>query len=170
MRLIIAIGAILLATLGNASAHRRHHVHHFTRVHHSAVRRHGSGNLVARSGATASVSYEALPHFQCLVTRLENVGYHIDFMGGYASRSNPSAHPTGNALDINQTGRGRVTRSLPYGFVGMAESCGLYSGSNFGDTGHFEMPHKYGYVNIGRRYASRRHVPQYVEALPQSGW
>ena len=151
--LATAIFCVLaFAFSSNADAHARHHRHHhYAPVHHDG----GSGNLVARSGARTSVSSVALPHFQCLVNRLESVGYRIDFMGGFASRSNPSAHPTGNAADINQTGFGRVTRQLPFGYVSMAESCGVYSGSHFGDVGHFEMPGKYGYVNIGTRYASR---------------
>ena len=116
---------------------------------------HGSGNLIAHSGATASVSSHALPHFQCLVNRLEAAGYRIAFMGGFARRSNPSAHPTGNAVDINQTGFGRVTRRFPSNVEEMCLACGVYSGAHFGDYGHFELPGKYGYVNIGQRYAYR---------------
>ena len=135
----------------------RHHAkaHDGPRHGHSAAIHHGSGNLIARSGARASVSSHALPHFQCLVDRLEAAGYPIAFMGGYAARSNPSAHPTGNAVDINQTGRGRVTRRFPGNVEEMCRACGVYSGAHFGDLGHFELPGKYGYVNIGRRYASR---------------
>lgn len=116
---------------------------------------YGHGNLVARSGATASVSAHAQPHFQCLVDKLEAAGYRIAFMGGYARRSNPSAHPTGNAVDINQTGFGQVIRRFPDGLEEMCRACGVYNGAHFGDIGHFEMPGKYGYVNVGRRYASR---------------
>jgi len=134
----------------------RGYAHHRRAHRHIGHIRHGSGNLVARSGATASVSSHALPHFQCLVDRLETAGYRIDFMGGYARRSNPSAHPTGNAVDINQTGFGRVTRRFPANVEEMCRACGVYSGAHFGDYGHFEMPRKYGYVNVGRRYASRQ--------------
>lgn len=134
---------------------------HHARAHHGprqARRGHpgGSGNLAARSGARTSVSAVARPHFQCLVDRLEAAGYRVDFMGGYAARSGPSAHPTGNAVDINQTGRGRVTRAFPAGLEAMCAACGVYSGAHFGDLGHFEMLHKYGYVNVGLRYASYR--------------
>ena len=132
--------------------------HRVARAHHgrSAARHRpsrGGGNLVARSGASASVSGRALPHFRCLVDRLEAAGYRIDFMGGFARRSGPSAHPTGNALDVNQTARGRVTRAFPAGLETMVTGCGLYSGAHFGDLGHFEMAGKYGYVNVGRRHA-----------------
>lgn len=111
-----------------------------------AVRRE-AGDLVAANGRSANVSAAALPHFRCLVAWLEGAGYQIDFMTGYAARpGNPSAHPTGNALDINQIDRGRVTRPFPAGVDGAARGCGLTPGSSFGDTGHFEMARKYGYV------------------------
>lgn len=143
------------------------HRHHAKAHHGRSVGRHGhsGGNLVARSGAAASVSAHALPHFQCLVDRLETAGYPIAFMGGYARRSNASAHPTGNAVDINQTGRGRVTRMFPSGLEAMCQACGVYNGAHFGDLGHFELPGKYGYVNVGRRYASRHwHHRRYARA------
>lgn len=133
------------------------HRHRAIRHHRRSYGHHGGfGNLVARSGARASVSAVARPHFQCLVDRLEAAGYRIDFMGGFARRSNPSAHPTGNAVDINQTGFGRVTRRFPGNVEAMCQACGVYSGGHFGDYGHFEMPRKYGYVNVGRRYAYRQ--------------
>ena len=137
---------------GNANHGRLHR--HYGTTHHG-----GSGNLIARSGARASVSAVARPHFQCLVDRLEVAGYRIDFMGGFARRSNPSAHPTGNAVDINQTGFGRVTRRFPGNVEEMCRACGVYSGTHFGDYGHFELLHKYGYVYPSgwhHHYASRR--------------
>ncbi len=121
----------------------------------------GEGHLlVASSGAKTSVSTVARPHFVCLLTKLEVVGYHVDFMGGYASRGNSSAHPSGNALDINQTGRNVVTRRLPPNATELARDCGLVHGAVWSnpDQGHFEMPKKYGYV-IHRhrtRYAAAR--------------
>lgn len=121
----------------------------------------GDGHrLVAQSGAQASVSTAAMPHFRCLLGKLETVGYKIQFMGGYASRGNASAHPTGNALDINQTSRNRVTHPLPPNATEMARDCGLVHGAVWSspDQGHFEMPQKYGYVFHHRRarYASAR--------------
>lgn len=119
---------------------------------------HAGHLLVASSGANASVSTVARPHFQCLLGKLEAVGYRVDFMGGYAQRGNASAHPTGNALDINQTSRNRVTRHLPSNATEMARDCGLVHGAVWSnpDQGHFEMPRKYGYIfNHKRtRYAS----------------
>lgn len=114
--------------------------------------------LVAATGAKTSVSTVARPHFQCLITKLEAVGYRIDFMGGYAGRGNSSAHPTGNALDINQIARNVVKRRLPENTTEMAADCGLVHGATWDnpDQGHFEMPRKYGYIFKQRRsrYAS----------------
>lgn len=115
--------------------------------------------LVASSGAKTSVSTVAKPHFQCLLTKLESAGYHVDFMGGYARRGNSSAHPTGNALDVNQTSRNVVTRRLPANATEIARDCGLVHGAVWSnpDQGHFEMARKYGYVIHHRRtrYALR---------------
>ena len=112
-----------------------------------------AATVTSRSGHHASVSSAFAPHIQCFIHKLDASGYRIDFMTGYAARGNPSAHPTGNAIDINQLSFGHVTRRFPSNYNSMAESCGVYSGSNFGDYGHFEMPHKYGYVNLGGHYA-----------------
>ncbi len=122
-----------------------------------------AATVISKSGHHASVSNAFQPHAQCFIHKLDAVGYHIKFMTGYARRGNASAHPTGNALDINQTGFGRVTSRFPAGYLQMASSCGVHSGSSFGDYGHFEMPNKYGYVNLyahrgrGQRYASHSH-------------
>lgn len=115
--------------------------------------------LVASSGARTSVSTVARPHFTCLLGKLEAVGYRIDFMGGYAGRGNASAHPTGNALDINQTARNVVTRRLPANVTELARDCGLVHGATWShpDQGHFEMPRKYGYV-------FHRHRTRYAQA------
>jgi hypothetical protein len=113
--------------------------------------------VTSSSGRHASVSSAFQPHAQCFIRKLDAAGYHIKFMTGYAKRSNVSAHPTGNAIDINQTGFGRVTHRFPAGYLQMASECGVYSGSHFGDYGHFEMPRKYGYVGLVR-YAHRGRV------------
>ena len=129
---------------------RRYIAHHRARHGHYGAVEHSHGN----GSAVASLSSIFRPRAQCLINRLEAAGYKIDFMGGRAGRSGPSAHPTGNAIDINQTGFGRVTRRFPGNLEEMCHACGVYSGAHFGDYGHFEMPGKYGYVNIGRRYAN----------------
>lgn len=139
----------------------RHYVRHHRHYHHRGTARiahsRGSGNLVSKSGARTSVSSAALPHFQCLLKKLEEAGLEILTLGGFGPRGNASAHPTGNALDINQLSRNRCSRSFPAGTTAMAKACGLVHGAIWShpDTGHFEMANKYGYVGIGRHYAHR---------------
>ncbi len=142
------------------SARGKHHRHVRERTPSRSVVTKSDHLIVAASGAKTSVSIVARPHFVCLLTKLEAVGYRVDFMGGYASRGNSSAHPTGNALDINQTSRNVVTRRLPGNITELARGCGLVHGAVWSnpDQGHFEMPRKYGYVHQHRRtrYASAR--------------
>ncbi len=95
------------------------------------------------SGATARVSAAHAGKFQCLVSALDRSGYKIDFMGGWRSHGSVarSKHPMGLALDINQTGRNRVTRRLPASTTAMASRCGLFHGALWrsADAGHFEV-------------------------------
>lgn len=93
------------------------------------------------SGARANVAPSSAPRFQCLVTALDNSGYKIKFMGGYGKRPNHSKHPSGNALDINQTSRNRVTARFPSNINHLAASCGLFHGAQWrrADAGHFEV-------------------------------
>ncbi len=144
----VSTGTVNLSSLRSEPRERvkrkiRHH-HHGKPV----VIAKGDHVVTAKSGARASVSIVARPHFVCLIDKLEATGYRIDFMGGYAERGNSSAHPTGNALDINQTGRNVVTRRFPAGVSQMASACGLIHGAMWSnpDQGHFEMPRKYGYI------------------------
>ncbi len=143
-----SVGAIKLSSLRSEPRERVkrkiRHRHHGKPV----VIAKGDHVVVAKSGARASVSIVAKPHFVCLIEKLEAAGYKIDFMGGYAERGNSSAHPTGNALDINQTGRNVVTRRFPAGVAQMASACGLVHGAMWDrpDQGHFEMPKRYGYI------------------------
>jgi hypothetical protein len=128
------------------------------------------GNLVdCKTGASTSVSARMLPRAQCLLAWLDAAGYRIGEMGGCGARPyNASAHPTCNALDINQLARNRVSLRFPAGVTDAAENCGLVHGAVWSnpDTGHFEMPGKYGYVfPRGVRYA-RRHVGRYAHLRP----
>jgi hypothetical protein len=90
------------------------------------------------------VAYAAAPRFQALIGALEARGYPIAFMGGWRAHGSVrhSLHPAGLALDINQTGRNRVTHRFPRDLIAIAHRCGLTSGSEWAnaDTGHFEMP------------------------------
>jgi hypothetical protein len=150
---LLALASICFATTVEAkSRHRHHHHHHHARSAHETVSRGSlgafAGNMVKSSnGATARVNPEYAGRFQCLVRGLESAGYHIDFMGGYrhskiAGTGRWSKHAVGNALDINQVGRNRVTRRLPASASAIASRCGLYHGAGWqnADAGHFEVP------------------------------
>src|SRR5436309_3563358 len=66
----------------------------------------------AASGAIACVASHTAAKFQAFVTELESTGYRIDFMGGWRAHGSCrgcNMHPRGLAIDINQTGRNRVT-------------------------------------------------------------
>lgn len=124
-------------------------------------------NLVdCKTGASTSVSSAMLPHAQCLLRWLDAMGYPVDDIGGFGERSNPSAHPTGNALDVNQRARNVVTHRFPSGVTAAASTCGLVHGAVWGnpDTGHFEMEHSFGYVGSWHHYASR-HVSHRYAAI-----
>jgi hypothetical protein len=140
-----------------ARASGRHYTAPDRKTHQEASVGLGSTTLIDHvSGAIAYVSARALPRFACLLGKLDAAGYPVKEIGGFGERpNNASAHPTGNALDVNQCGRNCVSPRLPKGFADMAEACGLVSGSTWRgspDTGHFEMPDKIGYVFPGRRY------------------
>jgi hypothetical protein len=121
----------------------------------------GRHNLVdCKSGASTSVSDAMLPHAQCLLRWLDAMGYPVREIGGYGERHNPSAHPTGNALDVNQLSRNVVSVRFPAGVTQAASNCGLVHGAiwSYPDTGHFEMPNKYGYTGFYHHYALRHRV------------
>lgn len=122
-------------------------------------------NLVdCKTGASTSVSAAMLPHAQCLLRWLDAVGYRVKDIGGFGERHNASAHPTGNALDIDQVARNVTTHRLPDGVTAAAASCGLVHGAIWSnpDAGHFEMPGKFGYTGLGRHYASRHSGHRYA--------
>lgn len=107
---------------------------------------HASTVIHSRSGASARVNSAYASRFLCLIHKLEAVGYRIQFMGGYrhtriAGTRIWSKHASGNAIDINQTARNRVTRRLPRNATSIASSCGLTHGAiwRHPDTGHFEV-------------------------------
>ena len=68
-----------------------------------------------------------------------------DSSGGLNTRpGNSSYHPLGRAIDVNQTGRDRITSGLPGGIQAeeaLAKKWGLRAGSQFTnpDRGHYEV-------------------------------
>jgi len=123
--------------------------------------------IKSSSGARASVSAQYAGKFQALITWLDNHGYKIRFMGGYRPGKcwSGGMHPCGKAIDINQTGRGRIVASFPAGVDEYARTLGLVPGSGWcnQDRGHFQVGghdgcFRAGKNNLFRRYAeSRRH-------------
>lgn len=102
-----------------------------------------AGIVRSKSGASAHVAPAAAGAFQCLIDRLDAQGYPIRFMGGYRARGSVrgSLHPTGLALDINQTARNRTRPKMPGNEVALANACGLVSGRQWHrspDSGHFQ--------------------------------
>lgn len=130
----------------------------------------GAATIRASTGARAEVSGSYASNFQCLVSGLEAAGYRIDFMGGLRGGHGSSRHkhPLGMALDINQTSRGRVTRSLPGSATSIATSCGLFHGAQWcsQDQGHFEAG---GSTVCGGRWSTRHsHRTRRPAASPPS--
>ncbi len=125
------------------------------------------------TGATAEVSGSAASNFRCLVSGLESEGYHIDFMGGFRRHGSVrgSLHPAGLALDINQTGRGRVTRRLPSNATSIAAGCGLIHGAVWRnqDQGHFQKG-GWGGTVVASRHRGRHSMTASSETTWQWPW
>jgi hypothetical protein len=113
-----------------------------------------------KTGAVAYVAEDFKPFAQCVLAKFDAAGYSVRDIGGFGERSNPSAHPTGHAMDVNQCGRDctspRMSRSLAHE---IAAECRVTSGGDWrnGDLGHFEALNSYGYTGGWKHYASARH-------------
>lgn len=117
-----------------------------------------SATIRASSGATAKVADRAAGPFQCLINKLEEAGYRIQFMGGYRRHGSrrQSLHPAGLALDINQYARNVTRPRMPRSEIAIANSCGVISGAQWAsrDSGHFQLG---GWSGQPRRYAKRNY-------------
>lgn len=123
------------------------------------------GIVRSASGATAHVAASATQAFQCLVDRLDAVGYPVRFMGGWRAHGSVpgSLHPAGLALDVNQLARNVTRPAMPSNEISMANDCGLISGRQWrwADSGHFQLG---GWAGSPRHYASRHRRHQYTSA------
>ncbi len=162
--------AIRITMHRTRKAHRRPPVarqgvdqHHATKLQDRVVQ-DGRGVVKSTSGAVAYVAAGARGAFQCLVSSLDDAGYRIAEMGGFADHGHirHSKHYSGRALDINQVERNVVSRPFPVNVTAMARSCGLESGATWrwADAGHFEVPgpttrHASARRRPGTRYAGR---------------
>jgi len=102
-----------------------------------------SANVTFGKGKRISVNPKAAAAFQSLIDWLQENGYKIQFARGYGRGTvRQSLHPSGMAMDINQTGRNRVTRAYPPGTTEKAASLGIFHGSKWPhspDYGHFQI-------------------------------
>jgi hypothetical protein len=168
------------------SARKRVRVGRATDAHRAHVSRaHAScggklSTVRAASGAIACVTASTAAKFQGFVSELEATGYRIDFMGGWRAHGSCrgcNMHPRGLAIDINQTGRNRVTRRFPPGVTAMAERHGLLHGAVWAnaDAGHFELmsasPTRYAYAHLSASPTrnARRSMHAYASAVSVPG-
>jgi hypothetical protein len=134
---------MLACVIANSSAIARYHHRHF-----SAAPSDASGNVVShKTGATARVSSAHAGQFQAYVDDIEARGGIVRFMGGIRRGhcSSSSMHPCGRALDVCQTGRGRVDARchLPsrHELAHIAAAHGLFEGGQWchSDYGHAQV-------------------------------
>lgn len=114
------------------------------------------GATITTAGVSAQVASAASAPLQCVLSALTARGYPVRFIRGYGSGSVPhSLHPSGMALDVNQTSRGRTVPHMPQDEVTLARVCGAVSGASWrnNDSGHFQVG---GYEGAGRQH-HRRH-------------
>jgi DNA-directed RNA polymerase subunit F len=112
------------------------------------IGREETATVTAPSGRQFRVAKEFAPNFQGFINDYENAGGKIGpESGGVAGRpGNPSYHPLGRAIDVNQVGygiRSKTGVTLPQETEeALAAKWGLYPGSRFksrSDIGHFEV-------------------------------
>jgi hypothetical protein len=133
--------AMLVCVFAASSVHARSH------RHQAVVDANGNapGVVVShKTGARARVAPEYASRFQSYVDAIEATGAEVRFMGGIRPGhcSSSSMHPCGRALDVCQTGRGRVDHRChlpaPAQLRSIAASVGLFEGSAWchSDYGH----------------------------------
>lgn len=119
-----------------------------------------SGNaarVCSKSGKCISVAPSAQGKLQCVVNYVESAGVRIAAMRGYGRGTvRASLHPSGRAMDINQTARDvtrpRVPRSVSNA---AARECGVVTGNSWcnRDNGHWQVG---GHDGCHRRHYAQR--------------
>lgn len=135
VRLGIAVGAGALVLLGAATA----------RAEAQPV--DANGNRVAtvrsKSGVVVKVAPSARHALQCVIDYVEARGVRIKSMRGYGRGTvRASLHPSGRAIDINQTARNVTHPRVPRAVANAAaDHCGVVSGARWGyaDNGHWNL-------------------------------
>jgi hypothetical protein len=127
---------------------RKHYRKKPTRV----VRRHyptgtGAQNVRSASGVRISVNPSAQVALQCVVDYVEQAGIKITAMRGYGRGTvRGSLHPSGRAIDINQTARDATRPRVPRDVANnAADKCGVVSGArwSYPDNGHWNLKSRY---------------------------
>jgi len=116
-------------------------------MHQGGTLRGDYVTITTPHGRKLIVARDVAPNFQGFVNEYEALGGIIGpASGGLAARpGNPSYHPSGRAIDVNQVGfgvRSSTGKTLPPSVENaLARKYGLFPGSMFGgrsDIGHFE--------------------------------
>lgn len=131
-----------------------------------------SAKIVYGRNKSAQLADGFAKPMQCVIQALQSRSYIPRDVGCFGARPhNASAHPTGHACDVDQTGRditrlgGRVRGvNKPGGVpwrdqISLAQNCNAVSGCAWPpirgragpDCGHFEARSKMGYVRAGSR-------------------
>jgi hypothetical protein len=154
-----------------ASARSFRHLRSARGRHRSDRAAAGLVTVKTAAGISITVAGRAAGNFTGFVSDLVAAGYRITLMGGWrrhGSCRRCDMHPRGLAIDINQTGRNRVTRAFPPGVTAMAARHGLTHGAIWGnpDQGHFELAgvHRYARHSDRSRYAHRHHGRRHYAA------
>lgn len=113
--------------------------------HHREIKIDANGNNIVRSstGVRVRVAPGARSALQCVVDYVEAHGVKIVSMRGYGHGTvRGSLHPSGRALDINQTDRDVTRPAVPrHVSNGAADKCGVTSGARWhdADNGHWNL-------------------------------
>ena len=139
---VICMGLTGHAQIGRSYT-KRQVVKHRSSRHRVAY--DANGNSVVRSsrGVSIRVAPSARAALQCVVDYVEAAGVRITAMRGYGVGTvRSSLHPSGRALDINQTGRDITSPAVPRSISNAAaDKCGVISGARWGyaDNGHWNL-------------------------------
>jgi len=141
-RRLVYVAAIALLCVVTSSAFARRH-------HQPTLDANGNGGLVVshKTGATARVGSQYAALFQGYIDAVEAAGATVRFMGGIRRGHcwSGGMHPCGKALDVCQTGRGRVDPRchLPprHQLAQIASAHGLFEGGRWchSDYGHAQV-------------------------------
>ena len=124
-------------------SHKKRQVRHVARHKFDANGNRVIAIVKSRSGVSVRVSPNAHTALQCVVDYVEAAGVRIKAMRGYGPGTvRASLHPSGRALDINQTDRDITIPHVPRLVSNAAaDKCGVISGARWGyaDNGHWNL-------------------------------